>query len=151
MVHVRFDPDTVDWNLFFANQQGGSLYFQGLPYQRGYGIGSLFASLYRYLLPIGKEVGKAIGKEGLQTTARVLSNVVEGVNPKNAIQVETKEGLRKLLKQGSEKLQKGQGRKKTIKAKKPTKKTKTYTRLAGKTVVKSKTPFFTSAKDYLNF
>lgn len=109
MGHVRFDPSSVDWQTFFIQQQigGGSAYFEGYPYQRGYGIGSIFRSLYRFLLPIGKE----IGREGLSLGGRLLDDLAKGQNPKEALVKESKQGLLNLMQKGEEKLQqKGSGR-----------------------------------------
>ncbi len=36
--------------------------FKGVPYQRGTGLGSVFRSLFRAILPIAKGAGKAVGK-----------------------------------------------------------------------------------------
>ena len=57
--------------------------------------------------------GRAIGEEGIATGARVLNNVVEGGDIKQALQTEGKEGLRNLLSKAERKLasQRGQGRK----------------------------------------
>ena len=149
--HVPFNPELVHWDLVIDtnHQIGGSLYFQGMPYQRGYGIGSLFAGLYRFLLPAGKEIAKAIGKEGLHTTSRILTNVIGGVPAKESVTTESKEGLRRLLQKGTDKLQ-GKG-KKSIKGagkRKVNVKSKKRARIVGRTVLKSKAPIF--GKDYLS-
>ena len=73
-----FDPATVDWKTFFNLQQGGGAYFEGYPYQRGYGIESVIRSLYRFLLPIGKE----IGKEGLSLGGRILDDIARDITQK---------------------------------------------------------------------
>ena len=69
-MHSDFDPNKVNWLALIhaaddkPHQYGGSSYtpFVGLPYQRGAGIGSIFRSLLRFLIPIGREAGKAILK-----------------------------------------------------------------------------------------
>ena len=101
MVHVRFDPADFSYDTYFQQQRGGS-YFEGLPLhlQRGYGraqygagVGDVFRKFWRFLVPIAKsfgpvmtEAGKAIGQEGLATTARVLNDVVQGATIKDAIE-----------------------------------------------------------------
>lgn len=124
MVHVRFDPSDIGYDSYF---QTGSGYFEGLPLykQRGYGnqqgagLGNLFRQFWRFLKPMAKSLapvvasaGKAIGEEGLATTARVLNNVVEGGDLKDAISSEGREGVRNLLTRAERKLsrQKGSGK-----------------------------------------
>lgn len=107
-MHVNFNPDTVEWAEFlqsgggayfegFPYQRGYGAYFAGFPYQRGYGIGSVFGSIFRYLLPMLKTAGKEIGREGLATGARILGNLAEGKQLKSAVVEETSEGLKKLI------------------------------------------------------
>jgi hypothetical protein len=61
--------------------------------------------------PLAASVGSAIGKEGLDTTARVLNKVVQGGDIKEALTGESREGVKRLLDKASSKLQKGSGRK----------------------------------------
>uniref|UniRef100_A0A914I6D7 Chromo domain-containing protein n=1 Tax=Globodera rostochiensis TaxID=31243 RepID=A0A914I6D7_GLORO len=76
-------------------QFGGYNVFRGIPYQRGGGVGSVFRSLMRYLLPIGKQIGAAIGRQGLESGNRVLTNVLEGKDIKEALVTESKSGGKK--------------------------------------------------------
>lgn len=122
-MHVTFDPDKVDWanfltdstqneNQFGSGYQGGrGHYFVGMPYQRGTGIGSVFRTLFRHLLPYGKKIGAAIGQEGLVTTNRILNNVLEGQNFQDALKNEARVGVGNLLSKASDHLQKGHGKK----------------------------------------
>lgn len=144
MVHVRFDPNSVNWKAFFASQsiQYGGAYYVGVPYQRGYGIGSVFKSLYRFLLPITEQIGKEIGKEGFATSVRFLNDIIQGQSPKEALVTESKEGLKNLLKKGSDKLQEGGGRKRrtqksTYKRKKPIAVSLDKKRVVGRSVRRS--------------
>jgi len=112
MPHVDFDVNSVMFTDFF--QDGGSrdIYFEGIPFQRGYGkehrsgIGAVFRSLLRVLLPVMKKAGSVVKKEGLETGARILSDVAEGVPVKEAVVTEVKTGARNL----AQKIQKGGGR-----------------------------------------
>lgn len=113
-MHVDFDPLQIDWSGFVQgtisngimlqpNQGGGGAsagypVFTGLPYQRGAGgLGSLFRSFLRYLIPIGKQVGVAIGRQGLETGSKVLSSVLDGNDVKDALVNEGRAGLKNLL------------------------------------------------------
>uniref|UniRef100_A0A914HIK0 Uncharacterized protein n=1 Tax=Globodera rostochiensis TaxID=31243 RepID=A0A914HIK0_GLORO len=92
-------------------QFGGYNVFRGIPYQRGGGVGSVFRSLMRYLLPIGKQIGAAIGRQGLESGNRALTNVLEGKDIKESLITESKSGLANLLEKAASNLnaQKGQG------------------------------------------
>lgn len=98
-MHVRFDPESVDWSAHFRQIQsgGGASYFAGNPYQRGYGIGSAFSNLFRFLLPMAQAVGKEIGREGLSVGSRVLGDLAKGDSLRRAVVNETSDGLRNLL------------------------------------------------------
>lgn len=96
-MHVVFDPDSIDWHGHITSQRGGGAYFEGFPYQRGAGIGSVFGSLFRFLLPIFKSAGKEIGREGLAVGARVLGDLAQGKNLRHSVINETSEGLRNLV------------------------------------------------------
>jgi len=125
-MHIEFDPHKINWNLFIANQAsnfltsddeintttqfGGSVTgpnahygaFSGMPYQRGAGIGSVFRSLWRFLIPLGREAGREIGKQGLVSGVRALSSVLDGEkNLKTALAEEGKAGLKNLLDKAS--------------------------------------------------
>ncbi|KAL3122132.1 hypothetical protein niasHT_005588 [Heterodera trifolii] len=127
-MHVDFDPFAVDWSHFaeppprmdtMLMSGGGSSMgggggggaapsypvFTGLPYQRGAGgIGSMFRSFLRFLVPIGRQAGAAIGRQGLETGSRVLSQMLEGRNVKEAMTEEGRAGLKNLLDKAADNL-----------------------------------------------
>ena len=116
-MHVDFDPLQVDWSTFSDEspdllvQFGGYNVFRGIPYQRGAGVGSLFRSLMRRLLPIGKQIGVALGRQGLESGNRVLTSVLDGKDVKESLVNEGKAGLKNLLEKAANNIntQKGQG------------------------------------------
>lgn len=112
MPHVNFNPNTIDWRPFFAEPQVGGAYFKGRPYMRGTGIGALFSSIYRFLLPLAKSIGHEVGREGLSVGAKVIGDIAKGEEPKKALSTHSREGLRNLMAKASEKLepQKGSGK-----------------------------------------
>jgi hypothetical protein len=125
-MRVRFDPSKLRYNKFFQVGSGNNApqYFEGLPvyFQKGHGyyrnqsgagIGDVFRRLWRFLKFVVANAGRALGEERLATSARILNNVVDGGNIKDALQSEGKEGLRNLLLKAEHKLasQRGQGRK----------------------------------------
>jgi hypothetical protein len=92
-------------------QRGYGAYFTGVPHQRGAGIGTVFRKFWRFLKPLTQSLGpvmssagRAIGQEGLATTARVLSDVVQGNELKNALETEGRQGVRNLLGRAQRKL-----------------------------------------------
>jgi hypothetical protein len=125
-MHVDFDPLGVDWSNFispsadgdgsleshlqYGGAWGGAHYpiFTGIPFQRGAGVGSVFRSFLRYLIPMGK----SIGRTGLETGARVLGGLLEGRELKETLASEGKVGLKNLLEKAADNLgkQKGDGR-----------------------------------------
>jgi len=125
-MHEIYIPQEENWSKFLNcdDQIGyGSSYFEGYPFQHfntlpqyGDGIGDVFKTIYRFLLPLGKKLGQSLGEEGLQTAHRVLSNVVADPNNKNVKEIFTKElkrGAKNLLTQASDsQLLKGEGRRK---------------------------------------
>ncbi|KAL3080409.1 hypothetical protein niasHS_011568 [Heterodera schachtii] len=99
--------------------QRGYGYFLGVPRQKGAGVGSVLRNLWRYLRPMvsaarpyAANIAAEIGKEGLETGARVLNEVSKGGSIRDALVSEGKEGAKKLLDKASSSLQKGRGRKK---------------------------------------
>lgn len=132
-MHVVFDPDSLNWQDFVAADgvqtgygyaarfQLGHGYFEGTPYQRGHGLGSVFRSLWRYLLPLGKQAAASIGREGLEATSRVLSSVLDANNTtdlKETMRREATASAANLLTKVSDRLRQGGrgARRKRIKA-----------------------------------
>lgn len=126
-MHVEFDPVKVEWEILLSNGMpsvdllyggGGASYcgagaimgggsaqgytaFSGMPFQRGAGIGGVFRTLMRYLLPIGR----AIGREGLETGARVLTGYLGGKDIKETMVHESKAGVKNLLEKAAHNLE----------------------------------------------
>jgi len=94
MPHVLFDPNSIDWEQIILAQIGSGFYFEGLPYQRGAGIGTIFGHILRYLIPIGKIIGKEIGMEGLRSGERIVQDILSGNPVKKSVLVETQQGLK---------------------------------------------------------
>lgn len=101
MVHVTYDVDKIQLEDFFQEGYGG-LYFEGIPYQRGYGVqygagvGDIFRSFIRFLMPYARQAGHAIKKEGVATSTRILQDIAQGSNFKDAVLTESKAGFKNL-------------------------------------------------------
>ena len=96
------------------------LVFHGAPLQRGYGLGSFFASLARRALPFFKQGAKAIGRAALRTGANVAQDVLAGKNLKESTRSRIRQSAQTLKEQALNQLmgQRGSGRT-TLKRKKP--------------------------------
>lgn len=127
-MHEDFDPLSVDWSFFSSLPDpldiiggggagyaqcggGGANYpvFAGMAYQRGAGIGSVLRSLWRILLPIGRQAGAAIGRQGLESGNRVLAGVLDGKDLKETLTTEAKSGLKNLLEKAADSVSKQKG------------------------------------------
>jgi len=96
MTHVYFDPDTIDWSAFLAAQQiggGERQYFVGSKYQRGYGF---LGNVVKFLTPIAKNIANAAGNEGIAAGQRVLGDIAQGKDLKDALKEHSKQGLENL-------------------------------------------------------
>ena len=86
-----------DWDNFFKDQAVKSGHgipgFEGIPYQRGGGLGNFLGRLFRSVLPVLKKVGKAVGKQALATGADIMADVARGRNIKESAQEHGRAGL----------------------------------------------------------
>ncbi|GFS58226.1 uncharacterized protein F54H12.2 [Trichonephila clavipes] len=69
-----------DCKLYYQHQVGGN-YFQGSPYQRGYGF---FGDLRRYITPLALRAGKYLGNHLLRTGKNVVHDVAGGTSFKDS-------------------------------------------------------------------
>ena len=62
-MHVKYCCDSKAYQSYYLNQIGhGGPYFSGAPFQNGYGLGGIFSSLAKSIMPLIKSGAKAIGK-----------------------------------------------------------------------------------------
>lgn len=80
------------------NSGGTGPYFIGsYNYQRGSGIGSFFASIFRYFKPIIASGVRSLGKEALSTGSKILTDVsTTKQSPSDVIKMRAKEGVSRL-------------------------------------------------------
>ena len=102
--------------------------FRGARIQRGYGIGGIFKSLGRIVIPLFKRGAKAIGKRALQAATEVGQDVLEGKNVIESAKSRGKQAAGDVAKAAANKVIVGRGRNKGIKRAAP-----------GKTVVRAPT------------
>ena len=82
---------------YYRQQLGGGGYpiFIGGRGQRGKGLGNLFGSLFRNILPFLKSGLKAVGKQALRTGLDVATDVIKGgQNLRESVQNRVPEGIK---------------------------------------------------------
>lgn len=103
-MRIEYVPDSAEsWTHFYQSGDG----FVGFPYQRGAGLGNVFRSIFRALLPIAKSAGKTIGREALSAGAQIASDVVAGENVADSFKSRSREAGARLLRKGADKLEGG--------------------------------------------
>lgn len=100
----------MDFKSYYLNQAGNGLpYFQGSPYQRGYGLGGIFRNIFKWVMPIVREhafpIAKSVGKELFRTATNVAQDTLNGNDPKESVKHRLKESIRNI----SEKIHQGEG------------------------------------------
>lgn len=96
---VTFVPNP---SLYLRHYGGGIPVFRGTVYQEGYGLGSLFGSLFRSVIPTLKTTALSAGKTLLQSGADVVGDIVEGRRGfKDAVKHRGIQGLKTIGKEAS--------------------------------------------------
>lgn len=120
MVHVRFDPARV--RIQDLGQCGaGITFFEGVPYQRGIqrgaGVGDVLRRLWRFVVPLATRAGhalaplaKEVGREAAMAGSRVLSDVAEGADVRQALATQGRTSVQRLLKRAAGGDQEGSGK-----------------------------------------
>ena len=97
------------WNQYYQKGYGMQVY-NGVPYQRGNGIGSFFRGLFRMAWPLLRTAGTAAAAEGLSTAAHVARDVSQGEDWRVAARRRGFEGSSKLLDKAAENVRKQKGK-----------------------------------------
>ena len=139
--------------LYYLDQQGhGMTVFRGSPWQlghgqMGYGLGGLFRSVARTVMPMVKSGAKALGNIALNSGANFIGDVLAGKNVKDAAKARTREAADATKQKAVQRLRayaqtgSGKRRKKTTEKKKAKKrKTSTPTTRSNPTKKRRTTP-----------
>lgn len=93
----------MDFKTYYLNQAGNGLpFYQGSPYQRGYGLGGVFRNIFKWIMPIVKEhalpVAKSVGKEFLKAATNVAKDSLDGEEIGQSTKKRFKESLENISK-----------------------------------------------------
>jgi hypothetical protein len=127
---------------YYQNQCGSGLpVFYGAKYQRGSGLGNIFKSFYRWIvpvlkthaLPVLKEGAHVVSTEALKTFKNIANDALDGENIKESFKKRTKEAAHSLVEKADSIFQSGEGYKKQKR-----KRTKRKRKLVKRKLVKRK-------------
>ena len=93
-----YQPNPTTYEIYYRNQLGHGLpVFRGG--MRGRGLGSILSGLLRTAVPLLKQGGKALLKEGLRGGVSLAQDVLEGKSVKSAVKQRAKNAGKRLLNQ----------------------------------------------------
>ena len=85
-MRVKYCCDAKAYENYYLSQVGhGMPYFAGAQVQQGYGLGNLFSSIAKSVLPLVKKGAKTLGKQVLQSGVEFASDVLHGKAKQAAI------------------------------------------------------------------
>lgn len=94
---------------YYANQSGSGIsVFQGSYGQRGHGIGSTLAGLFRSAVPMIKRGLAAFGRQALNTGLQVASDMADGQSFSESAGLRARQGIKRLASEGIDYLNNGQ-------------------------------------------
>ena len=103
--HISSTEHYKQYYINQALQKGGGPYFAGRLFQKGAGIVSIFASLFKRALPFLSSASSQIGKVALKTGANVLADTVSGQRFQDSLKNRLRESGRELKRNAINKLQ----------------------------------------------
>lgn len=90
---------------YYTRQAGhGLAYYKGVAHQRGNGLGGIFRSMFRMVLPLFKSGAKAIGKQALKSGVDIANDYMQGKDVRNAARERMKEAAKSLTDKASTKV-----------------------------------------------
>jgi hypothetical protein len=102
-------------NIYVQNGAGGMPVYYGARYQRGMGIGSLFKSFARWILPVAKthvvpvlkDAAKFVGSEAIKTAANIATDAIDGKGLNESVKERAKESIGSISEKTQYIIQKG--------------------------------------------
>lgn len=108
----------MNYKEYYENQAGsGFPVFRGYANQRGYGLGGMFKTFFKYIMPMFKthalpalkKGAEIIGAEAVKTAANIANDAISGKNVKDAAKEHLNEAVNTLSTRAQQNLQRGSG------------------------------------------
>ena len=94
-MRVKYCCDAKAYENYYLSQVGhGMPYFAGARVQQVYGLGNLFSSIAKSVVPLVKNDAKTLGKQVLQSGVEFASDVLQGKNVKQLPSTKPKQQVR---------------------------------------------------------
>jgi hypothetical protein len=109
----------MNFRQYYINQAGGQYsVYRGIPRQKGYGLGGIFKSLYRYVLPflkdhalpVIKKGAEFVGNEAIRAAGNIATDAIKGNNIKDSFKQNATNIVDNISAEAKSKLQSGSGR-----------------------------------------
>lgn len=121
MGRIVYVSEPIEFWDHYYQKGGGMQVYQGVPLQRGNGIGSFFKGLFRMAWPILRTAGTAAAAEGLSTAANIARDVSQGEEFRTAARRRGLEGGSTLLEKAAKTFKKQEGKGVGVRGKNTTK------------------------------
>lgn len=136
-MYVHYKCCQNSFEDYYLRQTGSGLnYYQGAPFQKGYGFGGLFRSFFRAAVPLLRSGVKTVGKQLFHSGVDILNDLSRGQDIKTSAKNRFKEASHQLTDKAAAKIKTmiGSGRRRNKKrkqskksiSKRPAKKVKTH-------------------------
>ncbi|GBN09059.1 hypothetical protein AVEN_126253-1 [Araneus ventricosus] len=100
----RYQCCTRSFEEYYTQQAGNGLsYYKGVSLQKGSGLGGIFKSFYRMILPIFKSGAKAVGKQALKSGIDIANDLMQGKEMKASAKQRAKEAAKILTEKAADK------------------------------------------------
>ncbi|GBM39885.1 hypothetical protein AVEN_250209-1 [Araneus ventricosus] len=100
----RYQCCTSSFEEYYTQQAGNRLsYYKGVSLQKGSGLGGIFKSFYRIILPIFKSRAKTVEKQALRSAIDVSNDLMQGKEMKASAKQSAKEAAKILTEKAADK------------------------------------------------
>ena len=114
----------MNYKEYYENQAGSDFpVYRGYANQRGYGLGGIFKTLYKFImpmfkthaLPILKKGAEFVGTEAVRTASNIANDAISGRNFKESAREHFNDAVNTISSKAQSSLQSGTGRKRKVK------------------------------------
>src|SRR6476619_6242725 len=103
MTRIKYccDASRQEYENYYISQAGSGLsFFQGSRGQRGHGIGSTLAGLFKSALPMLKRGLASFGKSAISGALQVASDVADGQSFSDSAKLRARQGIKRVADEG---------------------------------------------------